>query len=341
MKQAPEQTRKAMKRRNLRLRLSLILLLAPGGASAEPDSISTPEVASPARRVASAAEKAEADALFRRGVAHYRAGERKAAVAAFARAHELSSDYRLLFNMAQIQQDLEDHAEALRLLALYLDQAGPRLDARRRAQVELDMARLEKRVASVQVTSNVDGARLWIDDAPAGTVPSPRRWLNPGQRRFRVEKSGRSPVLRTVAVHAGERLALEIPMAAPEPTPPSGSEATGHATVDRTPFWLSIGALGTSAGLAIGFGVLARIGDARLDRELDRFPADEEAIDAARSRVETFATATDVCLGVAALAAGASLYFAFRPDPEDGVPARGVIGLGVAPDGSASLFGAF
>jgi tetratricopeptide (TPR) repeat protein len=288
----------------------------------------------------SSASDARALEQFRAGVSRYQDGDLDGAAAAFAQAYELSGDFRLLYNLAQVQQELQDHAEALRSLELYLARGGAQIEAGRREEVARTRSELERRAASLRVTTNVAGARLWIDGIPAGSLPSAATWLNPGVHRLLVAKDSHAPAIETLTILPGERRRLDMPLRETRPPAPAGTTTAAVAVAapaERTPLWISMGATGTSAALAIGFAVLTRSADARLERELERYPADTQSLDAARSRVSTLAAVTDVCIGVSALAAGLSLYFALSSGGEDDT-ALGHVELDVAPGGSSLSF---
>jgi hypothetical protein len=287
----------------------------------------------------STAQTSTANEQFQMGVRRYQEGDLQGAAAAFALAYEQSHDFRLLYNLAQVQEDLQDPAQALRWLELYLARGGEQIDAERRAEVARTRADLERRSAALRVTTNVAGARLWLDGVPAGSVPSEAMWLNPGVHRVVVAEEGRAPVVQTVVLVAGERRLLDVPLrvAPSQPAPGAIGGAVESESRERTPLWIGMGATGASAALAVGFALLTRDADSRLERELSRYPADAEALDSARSRVATLAAVTDVCIGASVVAAGLSLYFALgsaRPDDEP----LGGLQLEVAPGGSSVAF---
>jgi hypothetical protein len=186
----------------------------------------------------------------------------------------------------------------------------------------------------LQVTTNVPGARLWIDGVPTRSVPGSPIWLNPGVHRVLVAKDGRLPALESPVLLPGERRRLEMPLPLEQPLPPAAPPAA--EPIERTPLWISMGAAGATAALGIAFAVLTRSADARFERELRRYPADEEALDSARSRVATLAAVTDVCLGVSAVAAGLSLYFGVSSAAADGAPIGNAVSA--APAGSGVSF---
>jgi hypothetical protein len=314
------------------------LAAAPQAALAAP-----PAQTSPAAR---------ADEPFQTGVRRYQEGDLQGAAAAFALAYEQSHDFRLLYNLAQVQEDLQDHAQALRSLELYLARGGEQIAAERREEVARTQADLERRSASVRVTTTVAGARLWVDGVPAGSLPSEPTWLNPGVHHLLIARDGHASTLQTIVLLPGERRLLEVPLGvapgvtpkvAPQPAAPSPRGAGASEPSERMPLWIGMGAAGASAALAVGFALLTRNADARLERELSHYPADGEALDAARSRVATLAAATDVCIGASVIAAGASLYFALASAPRDerrggdGV-ALGNVRLELAPGSSSVAF---
>lgn len=309
----------------------------PRAALAAPTAQASTAQASPAAR---------ADEQFRTGVRRYQEGDLKGAAAAFALAYEQSHDFRLLYNLAQVQEDLQEHAQALRSLELYLARGGEQIAAERREEVARTRAELERRSASVRVTTTVAGARLWVDGVPAGRLPSEPTWLNPGVHHLLVARDGRASTLQTIVLLPGERRLHEVPLAATQPPAregaqrsraPSPSGAGAGEPSERMPLWIGMGAAGASAALAVGFALLTRDADARLDRELSHYPADEQALDAARSRVATLAAATDVCIGASVLAAGVSLYFALASAPRDDT-ALGNVRLELAPGSSGVAF---
>src|SRR5262245_643202 len=73
---------------------------------------------------------------FLRGVELYKEGSYDAALAEFTRAYELVPNYRVLFNIAQVQVERHDYAAALRFFADYLRQGAADVTSERREQVE-------------------------------------------------------------------------------------------------------------------------------------------------------------------------------------------------------------
>jgi hypothetical protein len=340
--------------RRLALTRALVMLLAAGPQLALADPAAPTSTADDA-----AAPEARANEPFRDGVRRYQEGDLQGAADAFALAYEQSHDFRLLYNLAQVQEELHDYAQALRSLELYLalgsapgntaagntaagntapGNVAP-IAAERREEVARTQAQLAQRAASLRVTANVAGAQLWLDGVPAGGLPSEPTWLNPGAHHLLVTHEGRAPTLQTIVLQPGEQRLIDVTLRVPPPglAPSAPSSADASEPGGRTPLWIGMGATGASAALAVGFALLTRNADARLERELSNYPADAEALDAARSRVATLAAVTDVCIGASIVAAGLSLYFALGPADGDDAP-LGNVQLEIAPGSSSVAF---
>jgi hypothetical protein len=314
------------------------LLLAAGSAEAQ----GIAERVDVTHAAASSPAVEEARAAFTRGAQLFLAGDSSAALAAFARAYELSADHRLLYNMAQVEADREHPAAALRLLALYLEQGGAQIDAQRHAEVAEERARLEGRAAALRVATNVASATLSVDGDALGTPPTEVIWLDPGEHRVSVEAGGYSPQRQSLTLQAGARRLIAMPLRAKLRSESRAAPSAPADRPDRTPLWLSLGAASASGGLAITFVALTRAADAKLERELQRFPANEAELGAARSRLRTLSAVSDAALGVTALTASLSLYFALRPSAGADPSKAPTSGIRLAPFGlGASVRGAF
>jgi len=302
-----------------RLQFLLVLALASGSATALADSTSP---SSP-----SANATTEARERFQRGVVLYREGSFDAALAEFRRAYELSPNYRVLYNLGQVQVERHDSVAALDSFTQYLQQGGSEIDPERKAQVERDMSMLRGRVAEITVTSNVPGARLSVDGVEVGTLPLTTPLLvNSGIRQIQLEKSGYRSTSRSLTIAGAQplqvRLNLEPSSEQPSSASParagasmgaaeSGPQATAGAPARSlsTPFWVSAVATGLFAGTAVTFGILAEQRDQKLDDRLNQFPTDEQAVADARSSLKRDAALTDVFMGASLVAGLATVYF--------------------------------
>src|SRR6188768_2257405 len=157
------------------IRFPLLVLLAITSTSA----LAAAEPAAPAAGSASATT--EARERFQRGVSLYREGSFDAALAEFRRAYEIAPNYRILYNLAQVQVERHDSVAALTLFGQYLQQGDTEIDAERRAQVERDMQSLRGRADSGQFRSATDHARQ---------ARLPERFAQPHHRRSAAAQAG-------------------------------------------------------------------------------------------------------------------------------------------------------
>jgi len=296
------------------IRFGLLVLLAITSSSA---AVAAAEPSAPAP---SASSTNEARERFQRGVALYREGSFDAALAEFRRAYEIAPNYRILYNLAQVQVERHDSVAALTLFGQYLQQGGNELDAERRAQVERDMQSLRGRVADLTVECNVVGAQLSIDGVEAGTLPlaGPIQ-VNSGVRQIAVAKPGYQSVSRSLTIAGAQPLRLALTLqpldgrtatGVPAATTPASQTNAQHSQGGLSaPFWVSAVATGVFAGAAVTFGVVTANKNQQLDDELNRFPMDPQAVENARQAVKTNALLTDVFTGASIVGAVATVYF--------------------------------
>ena len=236
---------------------------------------------------------------FQRGAELYKEGSYDAALAEFSRAYELAPNYRVLYNIAQVQLERHDYAAALKCFEDYLRQGGADLPAERREQVESEVRGLRTRVSALTVTSNVAGAELTIDGAPAGTLPLEGPVIvSAGVRRLSLRKAGYPPSERTITVVGGDQTQIRLDMdnappgAAAAPLAPSAA-GESSSTSSRTGLWIGVATTAALTGTAVVFGVLTAKADNDLDDELATFPGDPQKIDDARSKLKLYAALTD------------------------------------------------
>jgi hypothetical protein len=257
---------------------------------------------------------------FQRGVVLYRSGAYDAAFAEFSRAYESAPHYRILYNLAQVQAQRHDYVEALTYFQRYLTEGAGHLTESRAEAVVAEALELRQRIARVRVETNVDDARLFVNDTPAVDLPRDEPMLvNAGIHRLRVEKAGYVSVSRTVTLAGGEEstvsldLVAELEMDEMALPPPAPEPTALPPIVNRTALWSSLAATGALAGASVTFGVLTRRANAALADRLERFPAPRASVEAGRTRVRTFALLADTLGIAAATALGLSTYLYLSP----------------------------
>jgi tetratricopeptide (TPR) repeat protein len=292
--------------------LSLVLLASPRGfAQTEtPPSEAAPDDVQQARE------------RFQRGAELYKEGSFDAAFAEFSRAYEIAPNYRVLYNLGQVELERHDFASAMRFFQRYLTDGGAEVDAERRAQVEREISSLKNRVAELTVKSNVTGVEISIDGTVIGTLPLPSPVLvSAGVRRISARRDGYQPIDRTLRVAGGDNPVLELqlePMQSAKPVSAPTSAAADSSRGVPAGAWIGFVAAGVFGGAAVTFGILTQKQDEDLDRELSKYPADRQKIDDERSKLKLYAGLTDGFAGAALVSAVVGTYFAFSGSSDHG-----------------------
>ncbi|MFT3772366.1 MAG: PEGA domain-containing protein [Minicystis sp.] len=271
--------------------LSLALIALAANARADEPKKDAPAAASKAD---------EASQRFKNGVAFYKDKDFTAAMVEFKKAYELLPNYNVLFNIGQTARELKDYAAALTAFEQYLREGGAKVAAARKKDVQASIDELRRKVGTIKVTTNVDGAEILVDDVSVGSAPLAQPVVaNVGRRKLAATASGYAPAQRVVDVASMAETAVSLELTkvegiAPVEPPKEPPPKPGVPIV----VWATLGATGAAAivtGVLGGLAVSARGG---LKDALGTFPGDPQAIAAAQSKTRTFAVATDVMGGI-------------------------------------------
>ena len=265
-------------------------------------------------------EQARAD--FERGAALYRAGDFRAALAAFEAAQARAPAPQSLFNIARCQERLGQLADAVDSYTAYLS-AAP--DAPDRAAVVSRIQELRARLpleASLRISVEPPSP-VAVDGEPAGTSPVSVR-LAPGTHRVRAAQDGYQPLEREVELAPGGRVQLElslVPLVPVERAP----EAAVHDRVAPLPktqprrwTWVATGLAAVSLAAGITFGVSAHQAEDTLKDGTPRSP------DQVQQVYDTAVARSNAANGFYAAAgiAGAAAIALFFLEPHFGAPAE-------------------
>jgi hypothetical protein len=270
----------------------------------------------------------EAHNHFALGVKLYTEGDFGPALVQFQRAQEIKPHYKVLYNIAQCSFQLRDYAATRAALLRYLENGGSAIEPQRRSEVESELVDLQRRVAQIDVHSNVDGVAVFIDGQSVGTTPlSKPIEVNEGKRSISIESSVHGTKQRIVMVAGGERQSVAVdfeltPLLAPRqsvqrPSRPAGDEHGRWANLGAN-FWATGASallLGVGAGLT---GYLAL--QARNDRraELNQRGTTAADLDRAERRTKNLALATDLMAGGAIVCAGIATTLLVLHDGSNG-----------------------
>lgn len=286
---------------------------------------------------------AEARERYERALKLYEEADFDAALVELERAYELRPTYKLLYNIARVRLALNDHASALKGYRRYLEEAGTKIPASRRSEVEAEIKKLEARVAKLTVVVDVAGAEVFVDDVSVGTSPLPEAVLvNAGLRRISVRHPDRPPQTQRLSLAGGDQKQLEVTLtpAATAPKPASTQPSAEPTTTPRRPVaqdpppdappdeagapWFGWVMTGVFAAAATTTGVLALSADGSLSDKRDQVGADPGELDSEASRVRTLAIVTDALIAATLITGGITLWMSLdsAEDPRGDQQAR-------------------
>lgn len=311
-------------------------------APAPPPSASEPAAPSDAKPEARSPASKEAQDHFQRARQLFDEGDYSLALVEFQRAYDLSPNYRVLYNVAQVEIQLFHYAAARGALEKFLADGGSEIPAARKAQAESDLRMLAERTAYLRVVTTPP-ADVALDDQPSVAAPFAEPVLvNAGQRKIVASRPGYLAVTRYVTLAGGDRKELTIELAAVPEAPKAIAPAPGPSTTSHANYtpavvgWIATGALtiGASVVGALYLGKQSDI-DSLSDpgREVTRKTADD-----ATSSAKSLAITADV-LGIAAIGAGlVSLYFTVRPPRAESTTSTGRLRVLPSPVGLHGTF---
>jgi len=292
----------------------------------------------------SSSPKAQARALFKQGNQLFKRGMYLDALTSYRRARTLYPSFKIDLNIGATLDAMGRRTEAASYFERFLIQsssAPPAIIAAARSRLD----ELRKRLASVKLSSLVDGATVIVDGKATGKTPLELPiYLEPGGHALRLEHAGHTPITRQLALTAGQHQSVDLsprPQSA-APGAPDGSrsvtdpaaaaerearararqqaqvEASQRRRRSRT-IW-AYSTLGLGLALAASAGVLYGVGgsqgaDAHQAYSEATDPVEierrYEEVEAARSKL----VAGHVLVGLAAASLGASVYlFLTRPE---------------------------
>jgi hypothetical protein len=280
---------------------------------------------------------------FKNGVDSYRDGDLSTALIEFKRAYAAAKNYRLLYNLGQVSDELRDYTEAERYFREYLREGGDEIDAARRQEVQAALIKVTGRIAALVLTTNATGATFYVDDAAVGDAPlrDPVR-VSAGRRRVSATLAGYPRITQMVDAAGGETLVVHLEFPAQLASSPNAvalATTGGAEAAHSNPavLWLGIGSGVWAVSTAV-MAYLAYQDGADYRAALERKTTHAE-LDDLSSQAKTKAVVTDVLLGATVVATGLTLYIALSHDSER-PPEQRAAQLRIGP-GSLSMRAAF
>lgn len=334
--------------RAVSLALSIAIAAPSGAAFAQPSSGSTDEAAT----------------RFKKGVDLYKEGDYRAALIEFKRAHEIAPNFNVLYNIGQVYFQLQDYVGAQAALDRYLSEGGSQVPASRRAEVSRDIEKLKSRVAKLEITTNVAGAEITIDDVAVGQSPLDKPVaVSAGRRKVTVAKTGLNPATKLVDVAGGDSLRVTLDLDESTPAGPTGN-GPGPVTTDtagdkptstalpsnggsytmesgepsNTPMIVGWSLTGAFTVGAVVCGALSLGASSDLQATRDTAGSTRDELDAAHGKTVGLALATDL-LAVGAIVAGSISIYLTATHKSDSAKAPGPeVRIAATPGGAALAY---
>jgi hypothetical protein len=292
---------------------------------------------------------------FNRGVEYVHDGDLKGALIEFKRAYAVSPNYRVLYNLGQVANALGKYTDAQSYFQRYLSEGQDEIAAERRHDVENTLAKLAGRIATLELSTNLPGAEIFVDEVSVGISPlaAPVR-VSSGSRTISAAINGKPRIVQTVEVAGGDSVAVHLNFAQQADQPKAEAPLLPAAHIEAKPrkpepqdsagnpaLWLGI----ATGALAVGSGVMGylTLRDAQsYDAAVARKTSVQE-LDNLDSRASTKALVTDVLLGATVVGATITTIVLLQGNQErkpqtqlSGAAPKLSLGLG-----SVSLRGAF
>jgi len=257
---------------------------------------------------------------FERGLQLYNDAEYRLALIEFERAYQLVPNYKVQYNIAQVSIQIGRYARAVNALEKYLNDGGTDISPERRAQVETDLKMLAGRTARVNITSNVQGAEILLDETTVAQAPmSEKLLIDAGEHRLTVRARGYQPRVEQVTLAGGDDVEFNFDLTEVKKEDPvvivKEVQTPGDKVEDDFPYitvgWVTTGVLAAGAVTAgvVGLGAKNDLDDlSKPDPEQDPEQVKREQ-DAAKKKAQNWFLASDILTGAAVVAGAASLYF--------------------------------
>jgi hypothetical protein len=190
----------------------------------------------------SAADRAQAAELKKKGDAEMDSLHYAEALSAYSEAYTLTSDPALLYNRARVLEALLRYADAVDELEKFASEAPPALKARVPKLQEL-IDELKGKLTKLTVRCPVPNARVLVRDRAIGKTPMDGAVrVNSGAAQIEVVAEGYVPFRKSVELPGGGELVVDAPLAM--------RDARGRLVVSSTPAGAEVSVDGRSLGIA-------------------------------------------------------------------------------------------
>jgi len=294
------------------------------------------------------ADEARARTLTREGIDAFKAGKNEQAVQALSGAWAIRQTYDVAGALAQAELALERYRDAAEHLDYCVNHYSPMDSEHKQRVVKAALVQVKTMVATLELSVDLEGAEVIIDNRPVGRSPLPGAvYLDPGEHQLEA-RHGDDQVSQALTVQAGHAYPVALKLGATK------AKAAERAAPSYIPAVVasSVGAAALIGGVV--FLLEANNKGTQRDDLLETLPGTNPCgpqnpnastcneIGSLADEQKTFRTISIVGFGVAA-AAGVATYFLWPRTPD-----RAQLGLRAMMlptrsglDGFAGFYGAF
>jgi hypothetical protein len=156
---------------------------------------------------------AKAEYTAARGL--YESGDYDGALTKLQKAHALTQEPRLLWNMAACTMSLGRYAQTIAHVERYLEEGGASLTAKDRASARALVESVRGFVAELAVDVDQPAAQIYLDDRQVGTSPLAEALrVDAGKRALSVRKPGFVEFATTLEIEGGTPARIQVSLVA-------------------------------------------------------------------------------------------------------------------------------
>ena len=271
-------------------------------------------------------DKQRAKVLFADGTALFQKGLYVDALKKYRAARSIYPSYKIDLNIGSTLDAMGRRAEAAHYFRKFV-LAAKKAPAAIRASAQNRLTWLKRNLASVKVTSVLNGVTVLVDDEVVGTTPIDLPlFMEPGARKLGAKMALYLPFARELALKPGQHIKFPLPLKLVAEDRAYRERVLRLEIRRKKSIW-AYSTLGVGLALAAGAGVLYGVGYSQGSSAHDSYlatnsPADLERYSDDIGAAQAMVISAHVMAGVAVASLAISTYqFITRPAVERGDPA--------------------